>query len=202
MILVFVSVANKFANQKRASVSGPPSRMQSISDGSPLALDAISYLSASEALQVYMRTRRSKMNLNFNLEDFSRIHTQFADKTKQMYIETPIFSLRENEKIKFQLRLYPSKHSLSFDVVYRGTDSSAQVLVDAYLLDKESRRFAFEFGRRVESSINASNPESISNFLYDRDDLEKKRDKLFNADKLAIGLEVNATFQVEFGHFS
>ena len=169
--------------------------MQSINDGSAFALDAISLsLSSSDAAQVYMHTKRAKMNLSLNLEDFSRIHTQFADKSKQMYIETPVFSLRDNEKIKFQLRLFPSKHSLSFDLVYRGTDTSAQVLVDAFLLDKESRRTAFEFGRKVESSINASNPESLNNFFYDRDDLEKKRDKLFNADKLSIGLEVNATW--------
>lgn len=55
-------------------------------------------------------------------------------------------------------------------------------------------RFQFDYGRRVEASVNAINSEALNNVIYDRDDLEKRRDKLFSGDKLVIGIEVNATW--------
>lgn len=148
----------------------------------------------TEPLNVSLRTRRTKCILNFALEDFSRIHTQYSDKNRPAYIETPVYSFYDNDRIKFQIRFQPSKHSLIADVIYRGTEASAQLLVDMYLLDSNGRRFNFEFGRKVECSVSALSPENLNNFIYDRDDLEKKRDKLFAGDKLVIGLEVNATW--------
>jgi hypothetical protein len=151
-----------------------------------------------ELLNQNLRTRRTKCILNFALEDFSRIHTQFSDKNRPAYIETPTYSFFENEKIKFQLRFLPSKHSLIADVIYKGSESSAQLFVDMFLLDNNGKRFHFEFGRKVECTVTSLNPENSNNFIYDRDDLEKRRDKLFNGDKLVLGLEVVATW-VEVG---
>lgn len=142
-----------------------------------------------------LRTRRTKCIVNFGLEDFTRIHTQFSDKSRSTaYIETPVYSFYENEKIKFQLRLHPSKHSLNVDVLYKGAEPSAQLFFDIFLLDNYGKRYNFEYGRKVECIVNAQNTESPGNFVYDRDDLEKKRDKLFLADKLTLGVEVNATW--------
>lgn len=140
------------------------------------------------------RTRRSKCLINFTLEDFSRIHTHFSDKNRPGYIETPVYSFSDNERIKFQLRFVPTKHHMSAEVLYRGSDYSAQLLADIYLVDVNGRRFQFEYNRRVECSVSALNSEATNNVIYDRDDLEKRRDKLFTGDKLVIGIEVNATW--------
>ena len=96
------------------------------------------------ALVQSFRTRRTKCLINFALEDFSRIHTHFSDRNRPGYIETPVYSFQENEKIKFQLRFVPSKHHMSAEVVYRGTDFSAQLLVDIYLVDINGKRFVHE----------------------------------------------------------
>lgn len=150
------------------------------------------------ALAQVFRTRRSKCLINFTLEDFSRIHTLFSDRSRIGFVETPVYSFSENDRIKFQIRFLPSKHHMSAEVVYRGTENSAQLLVDIYLVDVNGKRYTFEYGRKVEASVTAANPESFNNVIYDRDDLEKRRDKLFIGDKLVIGLEVNATW-VESG---
>jgi hypothetical protein len=141
-----------------------------------------------------LRTRRTKCLINFALEDFSRIHTQFSDKNRPSFIETPVYSFHENERIKFQLRFSPSKHSLTADAIYRGSITSAQLFLDLFLVDSNGRRFNFEYGRKVECTVSSLNTESLNNFIYDRDDLEKRRDKLFIGDKLVIGVEVNATW--------
>ena len=152
-------------------------------------------LSSSEASEVHMKTKQAKSLINLNLDDFTRIHSLFSDKnTKQMFIATKHFSFAENEKIKFQLHLYPSQHSMSFNAFYTGSEPSAQLFIDAYLLDKDQKRFPFEFSRKVECYINSGNMESVTNFLYDRNDLEKKRDKLFNQDRLTICFDVLATW--------
>lgn len=102
--------------------------------------------------------------------------------------------MQENPTIKFQIRFIPTKHHASAEVVYRGTDNSAQLLFDIYLVDVNGRRFTFDYGRKVECSVSSFNPEAANNVIYDRDDLEKRRDKLFTGDKLTIGVEVNATW--------
>lgn len=149
---------------------------------------------SQEPLVQTLRTRRSKIILQFALEDFSRIHTQYSDKNRASFIETPLYSFSDNEKIKFQLNLYPSKHSMIFDAFYRGAEASAQLLIDVYLVDSQGKKFTFDFNRRVECQLSSQNSESIGNFIYDRDDLERKRDKLFKEDKLVVGVEVNATW--------
>ena len=78
--------------------------------------------------------------------------------------------------------------------MYKGAEPSAQLFFDIFLLDNYGKRYNFEYGRKVECIVNAQNTESPGNFVYDRDDLEKKRDKLFLADKLTLGVEVNATW--------
>lgn len=83
---------------------------------------------------------------------------------------------------------------MSVEAVYRGSENSAQVLFDIYLLDVHGRRYTFEYGRKVECSVSSFNPEALNNVIYDRDDLEKRRDKLFSGDKLTIGVEVNTTW--------
>ena len=80
------------------------------------------------------------------------------------------------------------------DAFYKGTEQSAQLLVDAYLLDFQGKRFTFDFNRKVECQLSPQNPETLGNFIYDRDDLERKRERLFRDDKLIIGIEVNATW--------
>lgn len=147
-----------------------------------------------EIVNTYFKTKLEKRVINFSLQDFGRIHAQFVDKPRSVYIETPQYSLIDNEAIKFKFRFYPSKHSLSVDAIYCGTDPSALLFMDIHLLDKEGRRFNFDFGRKIECQLNNHHPESNGNFIYDRDDLEKKRDKLFNSDKLCIQIEVNATY--------
>ena len=141
-----------------------------------------------------LRTRRTKCLINFALEDFSRIHTQFSDKNRPSFIETPVYSFYENEKIKFQVRFSPSKHALTADIIYKGSEASAQLFVDMFLVDNNGRRYNFEYGRKVESTVSSLSTESLNIFVYDRDDLEKRRDKLFAGDKLVIGIEVNATW--------
>lgn len=147
-----------------------------------------------EVIFSYFKTKREKKLINFALQDFGRIHAQFVDKPRSVYIETQPYTLTENEGIKFKFRLYPSKHSLSIDAIYCGTDPSAQLFMSINLLDKEGRRFNFDFGRKIEFQLNNHHPESNGNFVYDRDDLEKKRDKLFTADKLSLQIEINATY--------
>jgi hypothetical protein len=149
---------------------------------------------SQETLNQNLRTRRTKAIINFALEDFSRIHSQFSDKNRPAYIETPVYSFHDNEKIKFQLRLLPSKHSMNVDALYKGTEPSAQLFLDIFLLDSYGRRYNFEYGRKVECQLSSVNSENPGNFIYDRDDLEKKREKLFIGDKLVLGLEVNATW--------
>ena len=143
---------------------------------------------------LYVRTRRSKCLLNVALEDFSRIHGQFSDRLYPSSIETAVFSLFDNEKIKFQLRLIPGKHDLRLDAIYRGSDTSAHLFIEVFLLDKEGHKFPFEYGRKIDIQVGARNPESLNHYVYDRDDLEKKRDKLFNIDKLVLCIDVNATW--------
>lgn len=147
-----------------------------------------------ENLNQNLRTRRTKCVVNFALEDFTRIHGQFSDKNRAAFIETPVYSFYDNDKIKFQLRLHPSKHSLNVDALYKGTEPSAQLFMEIFLLDHNGRKHNFDFGRRVELQLSAQNPDNLGNFIYDRDDLEKKREKLFNDDKLVISLEVSATW--------
>ncbi len=147
-----------------------------------------------EILNQTMRTRRTKAVINFALEDFSRIHSQFSDKNRPAYIETPVYAFHENDKIKFQLRLLPSKHSLNVDALYKGSEPSAQLFLDIFLCDSYGRRYNFEYGRKVECQLSSVNSENTGNFIYDRDDLEKKREKLFVGDKLVLGCEVNATW--------
>lgn len=131
---------------------------------------------------------------NFAFEDFTRIHAQFSEKNRAAYIETPIYSFYENEKIKFQVRFTPNKHSMNFDAFYRGSEPSTQMFMDVYLVDINGRKYNYDYGRKVECQLSSQNAESIGNFIYDRDDLEKKRDKLFNGDKLVVALEVSATW--------
>jgi hypothetical protein len=147
-----------------------------------------------EPLVQLLRTRRSKTIIHFTLEDFSRIHTQYTEKNRSAFIETPIYSFYENERIRFQLKFYPSKHAFIMDAFYRGTEQSAQLFIDAYLLDSLGRKFAFDFNRKVECQVTPQSSESLGNFVYDRDDLERKRDRLFKDDKLVLGVEVNATW--------
>ena len=139
-------------------------------------------------------TRRTKCLINFTLEDFSRIHAQFANKNRPSCVETPVYSFYENDRIKFQIKLFPSKHSMNLDALYVGSDPSAQLFIDVFLVETSGRRFNFEYGRKVECQLNFENTENNGHFVYDRDDLEKKRDKLFVGDKLIIGIEVNATW--------
>lgn len=145
---------------------------------------------------LYLRTRRSKCLLNLALEDFSRIHGLFSDKSNPAIVETAVFSLFENEKIKFQLRLLPGKHDMRIDALYRGSDTSANLYIEVYLLDKEGHKYAFDYGRKIDIQIGNRNPESLSNYVYDRDELEKKRDRLFQSekDKLVVCIDVNATW--------
>ncbi|CAF0796390.1 unnamed protein product [Brachionus calyciflorus] len=147
-----------------------------------------------ESLNQNLRTRRTRCVVNFSLEDFTRIHAQFSDKNRAAHVETPVYSFYDNENIKFQLRFVPGKHSLNFDVLYKGSDPSAQLFLELYLLDQYGRRHNFDYGRKVECQLSAHNSESIGNYIYDRDDLEKKRDKLFVGDKLVVSLEVSATW--------
>ncbi len=141
-----------------------------------------------------LRTRRAKSIIHFTLEDFSRIHAQYSEKNRAAYIETPVYSFFENDRIRLQLKFYPSKHAFIMDAFYRGTEQSAQLFIDAYLLDYQGKKFAFDFNRKVECQVTPQSPESLGNFIYDRDDLERKREKLFKDDKLVIGIEVNATW--------
>ncbi len=141
-----------------------------------------------------LRTRRAKTIIHFALEDFSRIHTQYSEKNRAAFIETPVYSLHENDRIKFQFKLFPSKHALIMDAVYKGSEQSAQLFLDTYLLDNQGKKFTFDFNRKVEYHVSSQNPESVGNFLYDRDDLERKRDRLFSQDKLVVAVELNATW--------
>lgn len=151
-------------------------------------------IDSSEVINAFLKTKREKRVINFSFQDFGRIHAQFIDKPKSVFIETPIYSLAENDAVKFRFKFYPSRHSLSLDAISCGTDPSALLFMDIHLLDKDGRRFNFDFGRKIELQLNNHNPESIGNFVYDRDDLEKKRDKIFNADRLSIQIEVTATY--------
>jgi hypothetical protein len=148
----------------------------------------------TDLVNTYFKTKREKKVVNFAFQDFSRIHSQFIDKPKSIFIETPVYSMVENDSVKFKFRFYPSKHSLSVDAISCGTEPSAQLFVDIYLLDREGRRFNFGTGRKIECSLNNHYSESVGNFIYDREDLEKKRDKLFNADSLSVQIEVTATY--------
>ena len=142
----------------------------------------------------FVRTRRSKCLLNFSLEDFSRIHGQFAEKNHPSHIETPVFSLYDNEKIKFQFKIVPSKHDLRIEAYYTGSESSGNLFIEVYLLDRNGQKFPFEYGRKVDINVGSSNTSSLNNYIYDRDELEKKRDKLFLSDKLTICFDLNATW--------
>ena len=142
----------------------------------------------------FIRTRRSKCLLNITLEDFSRVHGQFSERNHPASIETALFSLFDNEKIKFQFRLIPSKHDLRMDVLYSGSESSGNLFVEVYLLDRSGQKFPFEYGRKIDIQVGSSNTESLNNYVYDRDELEKKRDKLFLNDKLTLCIDINATW--------
>jgi hypothetical protein len=142
----------------------------------------------------FVRTRRSKCIVNVTLEDFSRIHGQFAEKNHPSHIETPIFSLFDNDKIKFQFRIVPSKHDLRIEAFYRGSEPSGNLFVEVFLLDRNGQKFPFEYGRKVDINIGSNSTESVNNYIYDRDELEKKRDKLFMSDKLALSFDLNATW--------
>jgi hypothetical protein len=143
---------------------------------------------------LYVRTRRSKCLLNIALEDFSRIHVQFSEKTHPLCIETAVFSLFDNEKIKFQFRLLPAKHDLRIDAIYRGSESSGNLFIEVYLLDKEGHKFPFEYGRKIDIQVGSRITESLNNYVYDRDELEKKREKLFANDKLVVCIDLMATW--------
>ena len=142
----------------------------------------------------YVRTRRSKCVLNIALEDFSRIHGQFSDKNHPSGIDTAVFSLFDNEKIKFQFSIVPGKHDLRISGFYNGSEASANLFVDVYLLDRQGQKYQFEYGRKIDFQIGSRNTESLNNYVYDRDELEKKRDKLFNNDTLTICIDINATW--------
>jgi hypothetical protein len=142
----------------------------------------------------FVRTRRSKCQVNVTLEDFTRIHTQFSERLTPSYIETQQYALADNERIKFQFRLKPGTHDLHFDAIYQGTEASASVLIEAYLLDRDGRKFPFDYSRKVDIQIGLRNVESLNNFLYDRDELERKRDRLFTTDRLTICFDVNVTW--------
>ena len=121
---------------------------------------------ATDVANTFFKTKREKKLVNFAFQDFSRIHSQFIDKPKSIFIETPVYSMAENELIKFKFRFYPSKHSLSVDAISCGTDPSAQIFVDIYLLDRDGRRFNFGTGRKIEATLNNHNAESVGNFIY------------------------------------
>jgi hypothetical protein len=150
--------------------------------------------SNDNTINSYLKTKREKKVVNFFFQDFSRIHTQFSDKSKSIFIETPVYSMTENEAIKYKFRFYPSKHSLSFDAINVSTDPSAQLFIDVFLLDKTGRKFNPGHGRKVECHLNNQIKDSVGHFVYDREDLEKKREILFNADKLCIQIEIISTY--------
>jgi len=143
---------------------------------------------------VFVSSKRAKATVNISLEDFSRVHGHFSDKHHPLHIETGVFSLPENDKIKYQFRLIPGKHDLHFDALYKGTEPSANLLIDVYMIDKDGRKYSYEYNRKVDIQIGSRFPESVGNFIYDRDDLERKREKLFTNDKLTLCVEVNAAW--------
>lgn len=140
---------------------------------------------------LFISTKRSRIQLNVAIEDFSRTHGHFSEQNHPLCIETIPVTLAENDKIKFVLRLVPGKHVLNLDAVYTGTDKSATILIDAHLLDKNGHKVPFENNRKVEIQIGSRFTESLNKFIYDRDELERKRDKLFNGDRLVLSFEVN-----------
>lgn len=89
---------------------------------------------------------------------------------------------------------------MNLDALYKGSDPSTQMFMEIYLVDTNGKKFNYDYGRRVECQLSAHNPESLGNFVYDRDDLEKKRDKLFIGDKLVVTMEVSATW-VDFSEY-
>jgi hypothetical protein len=104
-----------------------------------------------------------------------------------------VYSLK-NTDIKFKFRFTPGKHNMQVDGLYLGSETSASIHVDLFLIGVDNRRVAFDYGRKVEMNIGSSQPQSLNNFLYDRDELERRRDKIFNQDKLIIGLDVDVTW--------
>jgi hypothetical protein len=140
-----------------------------------------------------VRTKHAKMQIGFELESFSRTHGHFAEKTTHKSVDTVVYSLKDTD-IKFQFRFKPGKHNMQVDGIYLGSDPSASIHVDLFLLGVDGRRVAFDYGRKVEINLGSATAESLNNFLYDRDELERRRDKIFNQDKLVIGMDVDVVW--------
>jgi hypothetical protein len=143
-----------------------------------------------ETETLFVCTKRSKTHLNVAIEDFSRTHGHFSERNNPLCIETIPITLAENEKIKFLLRLVPGKHVMHLDAIYTGTEKSATILIDAHLLDKNGHKVPFENSRKVEIQIGSRFTECLNKYIYDRDELERKRGKLFNGDTLVLAFEI------------